>query len=161
MRFRAADLFTVFVIFVLGGAVIWASHWPLRASIIILALGSLGVVMATAQLLLDMFRREAVGRSARKPTYELPGFDERDVRLQVRGVLEIWAWMIGLVLAVPIVGLPVAVPLFVLTYALFYGADWKVAVLLTALISAFIFGVYNQIMHVYWPDSLLGDWLGG
>ena len=42
MRFRSADLFTVFVIAVMAGAVAIASQWELRASIIILVLGSLG-----------------------------------------------------------------------------------------------------------------------
>jgi len=50
-------------------------------------------------------------------------------------------------------------PLLVLVYIRFYGGSWIVALSLAALIVVFIYGVYQQIMHVYWPDSYLGDWL--
>ena len=76
------------------------------------------------------------------------------------GSLEIWAWLIGLVAVILLIGLQVALPLFVLTYARFYGAGWLISLFLAALTGAFIFGIYNQIMHVYWPDSVLGTFLG-
>ena len=47
MTLRVSDLFTVFIIVVLAAAVYIASGWTLRASIIILVLGSIGVVLAT------------------------------------------------------------------------------------------------------------------
>lgn len=158
MRFRASDLFTVFIILVLAGAVIVASGWVLRASIIILVLGSIGVVLATAQLAVDVFmRREA--RPAPNLKFELPMFDAPEPGAALKGSLEIWAWLLGLLAAIPLFGLPLALPLFVLVYTRFYGASWWLAALLTALIGGFIVGIYNEIMHVYWPDSVLGNLL--
>ena len=48
-------------------------------------------------------------------------------------------------------------PVFVFAYARFYGASWRLCAILAAMIAAFIFGIYDQIMHVYWPESVLGD----
>ena len=44
MRFRLTDLFSVFVLVVLIAAVAIASQWVLRASIIILVLGGIGIL---------------------------------------------------------------------------------------------------------------------
>ncbi|MEE8283823.1 MAG: hypothetical protein V3R63_02405, partial [Alphaproteobacteria bacterium] len=72
MRFKPSDLFTVFIILVLGAAVAVASQWELRASIIILFLGSFGVVLATAQLAIDCLPRKRVTTAPSRPTMELP-----------------------------------------------------------------------------------------
>jgi hypothetical protein len=159
MRFKPADLFTVFVIFVLVGAVAIASQWVLRASIIILVLGSLGIVMAIAQLAMDCFLKPQTTAERGVPKMELPSFEDADPNATFKGTIEIWGWLLGLLVSIKIIGLPVSLPLFVLVYTRFYGASWKIGVILSLLIGGFIFGVYEQIMHVYWPDSVLGDLL--
>lgn len=158
MQFKLADLFTVFVIALLVAAVAAASQWPLRASIIILVLGSFGAVFATAQLALDVFgraRNRAVAPA--RPTMELPAFEDSDPRSTLWGTIEIWAWLLGLLVLIYVTGLDLALPLFVLIYARLYGASWWLAGGLAVTLGIFIFGVYDQIMHVYWPDSILGD----
>lgn len=157
-HFRASDLFTLFIIGLLVAAVVVASQWILRASVIILVLGSIGAVLATLQLVVDVFGRAPAATTA-APQYELPSFDTGDARQTFWRVIEIWAWLLGLLAAIPLIGLPVALPLLVLVYIRFYGGSWIVALSLAALIVVFIYGVYQQIMHVYWPDSYLGDWL--
>ena len=160
MKFKPGDLFTIVIIAVLIAAVVAASEWVLRASIIVLALGGIGIVLATAQLLIDVLTRTSA-TPRQTPKYELPTFDQIDPRVTLWGSLEIWGWLIGLVIVIKIIGLPLAMPLFVLSYAKFYGASWRLSTLLALMIAAFVFGVYQQIMHVYWPESLLGDLLAG
>ncbi len=156
IQFRMSDLFTVFIIGLLVTAVAVASQWVLRASIIVLVLGSLGAVLATAQLLVDVLSRvEARPKAA--PVYELPSYHDASAREMFWGVAEIWGWMLALVLSIPLIGLPLALPLFVLAYFRFYGKSWLTGLVLAGLIAVFIFAVYQQIMHVYWPDSVLGD----
>ncbi|MCZ6638321.1 MAG: hypothetical protein O7C66_09030 [Alphaproteobacteria bacterium] len=157
MRFKASDLVTVFVIFVLGGAVAIASQWELRASIIILLLGSLGVLMATAQLAIDIFPRGRAAAAPARPTMELPIIEDKDPKAALRGTFEIWGWLLGLLAFIRIVGLDLALPIFVLVYVRFYGGSWRLSAFLSVMIAAFIFGIYDQIMHVYWPESVFGD----
>jgi hypothetical protein len=156
IQFRMSDLFTVFIIGLLVTAVAVASQWILRASIIIIVLGGIGAVLATAQLLVDVLGRAEVKPKA-APAYELPSYDDGNAREIFWGVAEIWGWMLALVLSIPLIGLPVALPLFVLAYFRFYGKSWLTGLVLAGLIAVFIIGVYQQIMHVYWPDSVLGD----
>lgn len=157
MRFRPADLFTVFIIVVLVGAVSIASQWQLRASIIILVLGSLGALFATVQLVMDCFLRNRSVSAPSRPTMELPGFEDADPKATLLGTFEIWAWLLGLLALIRIIGLDLALPIFVLVYAKIYGAGWRLGIFLALMIFAFIFGIYDQIMHVYWPQSVLGD----
>jgi len=159
-RFQTKDIFTVFIIAVLVTAVAVSSQWVLRASIIILVLGSIGAVLATVQLLVDCLGRKPV-TSIRVPTFELPSFDQADARTTFWRTLEIWGWLLGLLATIPLIGLPAALPLFVLVYIRAYGGSWTIALVLAALITAFIFGVYQQIMHVYWPDAVLVDLVFG
>ena len=46
-------------------------------------------------------------------------------------------------------GIDLALPIFVLVYVRVYGGNWRLCVALAAMISGFIFGIYDQIMHVY------------
>lgn len=160
LRFKASDLFTLFIIALISGALIMASEWILRASVLILVLGSAGLVLAIAQLFMDTFHRAADAPVA-APQFEVPSFDEADPKMVGRSTLEIWLWMIGLVCAIPIVGMPIALTLFVVVYCKVYGGSWLVSVFCAALVAVFIWGIYIHLMHVYWPASLLGRYIEG
>jgi hypothetical protein len=58
------------------------------------------------------------------------------------------------------VGLPITLTAFVFLYVIAYHGSWRIGLLLSALVAAFIFGIYEEIMHVYWPESYLGGLLG-
>ena len=161
MQVRGSDWFTVFIILMLGLAIYMASSWPLRASIIVLVLGSAGLFMAVVQLALDIRARhlKISPRSTPRLAMELPATESKNPKEDLLGTLEIWVWLLGLFLAIYVIGLRIALPFFVLSYARLYGASWRLSVFLAALIGAFMFGIYDNIMHVYWPDSILGNLL--
>ncbi len=154
MRFRPADFFTLFIGLAILAAMIAAWDWPLRASIIVLVLGSAGLVMVAAQLMLDLRRNRKPARDA-KLAFEIPSFEEGEPGAFQRGTAEIWGWLMGLLLAVLVVGLPVALVLFVFLYMKTYGAGWFLSLGMAAAIAAFEYGVYDRIMHVYWPEALI------
>lgn len=154
MRFRPADIFTLFIGLAILAAMIAAWDWPLRASIIVLVLGSAGLVMVAAQLILDLSRSRKPAPEAR-PAFEIPSFEEGGAEALPRGALEVWCWLIGLLLAIFAVGLPAALVLFVFLYMKSYGAGWLPSLGMAAAIAGFEYGVYDRIMRVYWPEALL------
>lgn len=154
MRFRPADLFTIFIGLAILAAMIAAWDWPLRASIIVLVLGSAGLVMVAAQLILDLSRSRKPAPEAR-PAFEVPSFEEGGAEALPRGALEVWCWLIGLLLAILAVGLPAALVLFVFLYMKSYGAGWLPSLGMAAAIAGFEYGVYDRIMRVYWPEALV------
>ncbi|MQA65126.1 MAG: hypothetical protein GEU76_04375 [Alphaproteobacteria bacterium] len=151
------NLFTLFIIVVFGGALFMATDWPLRASIIVLVLGTLGIGLGALQLVLDLRKTAEEERDTPRPTYETPSFEAEDPRLNSLATYETWAWLVGLVVAIFIIGLPLALIAFVFLYCKTHGGGWLLSLFLTSGIAAFIYGIYVQIMHVYWPRSLLGE----
>lgn len=162
-RLDGRNLFTLFIAVVFAGALVVAWDWPLRASVIVLVLGTVGLALSLAQLAIDMRKSAAEAAAAARPTYETPTFEAEDPKLSSRQTYQTWAWLVGLVVAVPIVGLPVALTLFVFLYCKLHGGGWPMSLALSGGVAAFVWGIYVQIMHVYWPGSLLGallrDWI--
>jgi len=143
--------FTAFMGLVVGGALFIAMHWPVRASIVILFLGSIGVVLALAQLLGDLKALNAGVQPAARPTYETAAL-EHEGRW---GSLEIWAWLWGLFLAIHLIGFEAALPLFVFFYCKLYGGGWLTAILLAGGTWGFLYGVFEEVLHVPWPEPWL------
>jgi hypothetical protein len=141
-------LFTLFIGVVMAAALWFARDWPIRASIGVLVLGSIGVVLAIWQFALD------AGKSAapvERSQFEMPIAESENKW----GNVEIWSWIVGFYLLIVTIGFPIAVPLFVLVYSKFYGARWQLAAMLSAIAWSFVYGVFEKILHVPWPTPLL------
>jgi len=144
------SLFTLFILLSLSWAVYIALDWPLRASIIILVLGSVGVVLSLLQLIFDV-----VPKGAGAAESEGIAFDAPALKPESRwGNLEIWGWILGIYAAIHLVGFVAAVPLFVFAYVKVYGGRWVTALSLAFLAWAFLYGIFEKILHVPWPEPL-------
>ena len=141
-------LFTLFIGAVMAGALWVARPWPIRASIGIVVLGSLGVLLAAWQLILDLRRTDGAQKRSQLETPIAAAENKW-------GNLEIWSWIIGFFLLIHLIGFPVAVPLFVLAYSKFYGARWPLSIGLCALAWSFVYGVFEKVLHVPWPTPLI------
>ena len=143
---------TLFFGLLLAFALIGAWQWPVRASIIVLLLGSVGLILALAQLVADFKALGLKGASVAAPRFDLAPI-EAEGRW---GSLEIWAWLIGLFVAIHVIGFPVALPLFVFLYCKIYGGGWLLSFTLSVLTLGFLYGVFEQVLHVPWPEPLVG-----
>ena len=141
-------LFTLFICVVMAAALWFARDWPIRASIGVLVLGSIGVVLALWQLGLDARKSAA---SVQRSQFEMP-LAESESKW---GNVEIWSWIVGFYVSITTVGFPIAVPLFVIAYSKFYGASWLLATALGAIAWSFVYGVFEKILHVPWPTPLI------
>jgi len=143
-------LFTLFVAGVLAVAVQVALEWSIRASIIILVLGGIGLLLAVAQLVSD-FKNLSSTKSTVALTMEAPAL-ETNSRW---GSCEVWAWILGFYGAIHVVGFPLAVPLFVFSYTKVYGGSWILSASLAAISWGFVYSLFDRLLHVPWPESLL------
>ena len=146
-------LFTLFIGAVMASALWFARDWPIRASIGVLALGGIGVVLALWQFILDAKRSDA---NQERSQFEMPTMAVESKW----GNVEIWSWIVGFYLLIVSVGFPIAVPLFVLSYSKFYGASWRLGITLSAIAWGFVYGVFEKILHVPWPEPLLWSLFG-
>lgn len=141
-------LFTALIGILMAAAVWFARDWPIRASIGVLVLGSIGVVLAIWQLALDTRKSDVL---VERSQFEMP-LAESEAKW---GNVEIWSWIVGFYLLIVTIGFPVAVPLFVVAYSKFYGAGWRLALGLSAIAWGFVYGVFEKILHVPWPTPLI------
>jgi len=144
--------FTLFIVCVFIVALQATRHWPLRASILVLVLGAVGLLLALVQLVADF---KGIFREPSKKagfSYETPLLETSNSRW---GDMEIWAWLLGLYAAIWLIGFLIAIPLFVFTYTKFYGARWITAVILSAVAGGFMYGLFERLLHAPWPASLL------
>lgn len=144
-------LFTFVIGLALAFAVLTAWSWPLRASIIVLTLGGLGVVLAPIQFALDLMRARSGSPAGGGRILDTPRVESGSRW----GNLEAWGWIIAFYLAIHVIGFMAAAPIFTFAYARIYGAGWRVALALSAVAWGFLYGIFEKILHVPWPESLL------
>jgi ABC-type multidrug transport system permease subunit len=144
-------IFTFFIGIVMLAALYIAKDWPIRASIIILLLGTIGVIMSCIQFVYDLKDARADNAKIVRPTYEIQAIEHQGRW----GSLEIWAWLWGLFFAIHLIGFAIALPLFVFLYVKLYGGSWSTAIILTALTSGFLHGLYDYLLSVPWPKPWL------
>jgi hypothetical protein len=144
-------LFTSFIGVVILAALFVAKDWPIRASIVVLLLGSIGVILTALQLIFD-FKAAREDAVTTRPTFEVAALEHKGRW----GSLEIWAWLWGLFFGIHLIGMPIALPLFVFLYTKFYGGNWTTALIFTAGTWGFLYGVFEQVLHVPWPKPWLG-----
>ena len=90
-------LFTSFIGLVVVVALFISLDWPVRASIVILLLGSIGIVLTAIQLVFDLKVLRGDMLKAARPTFEVEALEHQGRW----GSLEIWAWLWGLYSACP------------------------------------------------------------
>ena len=146
-------LFVVVIGLVLVWALREAHGWDeLRASIIIFLLGGIGVCLAAVQLVMDL-RSSRVEAQAKGIHFDAPSVQSGSRW----GNFEVWGWILGFYAAIRLIGFPTAVPLFVFSYAKTYGAGWFLSCLLAGSAWALIYGVFEHVLHVPWPEPFLAE----
>ncbi|MFY0691909.1 MAG: tripartite tricarboxylate transporter permease [Paracoccaceae bacterium] len=70
------------------------------------------------------------------------------------------AWLVALVIAVRVIGMVPAIGLFALAYMLIEGrVRWWVAILILIPFLGGIIALFHNMLHIPWPQSLMGDML--
>lgn len=144
-------LFTSFLGLVIFLALFIAKDWPVRASIVILLLGSIGIILTLVQLAFDFKSLRAEVSKVQRPTFEVAALEHQGRW----GSLEIWGWLWGLFFSIHLIGFPIALPLFVFLYVKLYGGKWVTALLIAAGTWGFLYGIFEQVLHVPWPKPWL------
>ena len=145
-------LFTLFVLCLFIVALKMSLNWPTRAAIIIWVLGSAGLILGLYQLGTDFKSIFHEPAKADGMAFEAPLPETEESRW---GNLEIWAWLPSLVVGLFLIGFPIAVPLFVFAYTKFYGSNWITTICLSGVSWGFIYGIFEALLHVRWPEPLL------
>jgi hypothetical protein len=169
-RFRPTDLFTVFIVVLLGAMVINASAWSFGAKVVPLTVGSLALIFVTISLFNQVFRKPetaavaGIGSDAKAQVQERihmdldSGTQHLPVRVVAQRGLIFFGWLIAFMGSMAIIGLIPTVPLFVIAYMRSEAHEpWKLVLPQAIGLTLFIYIVFDQLLTIPWPPTLLGS----
>ncbi|AQH05400.1 hypothetical protein A9R05_41010 (plasmid) [Burkholderia sp. KK1] len=163
-KFRIPHLFYAFLILLLGAMVYQSMHWAFAAKVVPLIVGLAGIGFCCASMLNDLcipaLRR---GSSAPKNlgmhmdvTSQLGALSTKSIAL--RG-LAFFGWLLAMLGSMAMIGLIPTVPLFVIAYMRIEGRErWRLAAVFAIALTIFIYVVFDRLLAVPWPGSVVGDW---
>lgn len=153
MRRSAEIAFAATLAVVFAWAAYESRDWADNVKTLPLAVALPGLVLAVVQVVLTA--RAAAVPDARAADEALPA-EER-----LRRTREIVSWVLGIFAAVYLLGFLVAVPLGALAYLRVSAREgWVPSVAVAALCWAFVYGVFDRVLHVPLPPGELLRQLG-
>lgn len=169
--FRMSDLFYIFIIGLLGAMLIQASGWNISAKIVPMVVGSMALAFALMSLLNQVFRpleRQAqlgVAGDAKADVEQKIHMDlESDTaHLSTKVILQraalFFGWLVAFMGSMATIGLIPTVPLFVIAFMRVEAREpWKLVIPQAVLLTIFIYVVFDYLLTIPWPPTLLGGW---
>ena len=163
MQKAVALLFDAFFLVLLAAAVVTAWPWPFATKLFPLTIAIPVLLVAAAQFAKDAFFKGGADEDS-EPRERIRDIEvDRSVpaRLVAQRAGTFYLCAVGLLAAILLIGFKLSVPLFMVFYfRRFSRAGWIVTLVLTGLLTGLVLGLFDAVLHVGWPDSLLGHVLG-
>jgi TctA family transporter len=157
--------FYVTFLAVVSFLVFMASGWDFAANIAPLTAGWTALIMAGISLLNYVFRRQAApdqpGGKPKRLSLDVEVDDAGTaVALVTRRATIFLVWILGLYLAIYLIGMLPALFLFVFLYMRIDGTErWSLVFGVAGSITLFNYVLFNSLLRIPWPRAILGDLL--
>ncbi|MGH7773789.1 MAG: tripartite tricarboxylate transporter permease [Candidatus Binatia bacterium] len=149
-------LFSLLIVVALGAALWQSRNFGYRAGLFPWAIGSPILILAIAQLALDLMGK---GRRSGMGSMVEIGL-EQPKSLVYRRTASISGWIIGFFVAIWLLGFSLAVPVTTVLYLKIAGREkWPITLILASVAWAFLYGLFEVMLHVPFPDGQLFLWL--
>lgn len=141
---------------------LWASlKWPSGAALLPRTAGVFGLVMLIGYGVTSLLNAKSGAPAARiLDVGRLESSDGDQGAVRVRLIRAIGT-ILALVLGLWFVGFHIAIPVYVASYLLIFGkVAWWRALLAAAIFELILVGLYDNVIHVSWNETLLDQLLG-
>ena len=169
--FHPSQLFTMFMIALVGSATSMALRWDFSAKVVPLVVGTVALCAAVLSLFNEMCRRPAAARAeglAERAEHEVGEKIHMDLtsdtghlpvrEIILRGAL-FFGYLIGFMGVMAVIGLIPTVALFVVFFMRYEAKErWSLVLPYAATLVFFIWFAFDYFMAVPWPPTLIGDW---
>jgi TctA family transporter len=166
-QFAVNNLFSAGLLCLFAAMLVESFQWAFAARIIPTIVGTGAVLFCALSLVNDVFglhERNGGGATAAKSqkihmdiaskTAHLPG-----KIVVARGFL-FFGWMAGFAACMALIGLIPTVPIFITTFMRVEGREpWRIVVPMAAAVVLLIYVVFDQLLAIPWPPTLLGTLL--
>lgn len=165
-RFAWSDLLYIAALSLLGAMVVQTLSWPLGARMGPLSVGLVALILCALSFVYKVSSRSAMEQLAARGeapkgihldnAADFGGMSKGAVA--VRSVI-FFGYVGGFILATWVIGFLPAVVLLTIVYMRREGGEgWPTICAYAAGLSAAVYLVFDRLVHVPWPDTLLGDW---
>jgi hypothetical protein len=168
-HFSWQNLFPLFLLALFGVMLTDAVTWNPLARIIPLIVGTGAILFCALALINDVFKRgkgkrETLDEIARAQIEQKIHMDIRSSvahfpwrKLLVRGAI-FFGWMVLFLGSMALIGIIPTVPLFIIAFMRLEGRErWRIVLPMAAVMCAFIYVLFDQLLAIPWPPTVLGD----
>lgn len=161
-RAKASDLLYLPVLFVFSYMLWEAKDWDSEAATVPLFVGTLGLGLTIVSLLSQWFYHPVeLAEGSAKMHMELVAETEHlPQRTIFARAAVFFAWLVFFILMMSLVGIFATIPLFVIGYMRTEAKErWSLVLPKAIILTFFIYLVFDQILHIPWPRTVLGELL--
>lgn len=161
-------LLVLFVYIVIGG-----SGMSTQARLFTLAVGWIGIVIVSVQLVRELIqqrvenRKEASGHAFAEEVGEGPGgnvdfavTDEEKTTYGRLAAIEQFGWLWGMIFCLWLLGFYLSVPAMMGLYLRRHGESWLLTLLMTAGIWLAVWGLFHELLYLPFPEGYLFRLIG-
>lgn len=160
LKITPSALFS-FCAFVFFCTFVYLAHeWRLQARLFPWAIGIPMLILAFAQVILDLKGVKA------KPSADATPVDfqftkEIDPATAQKRAMVMFAWLLGFFALIVLFGFPVAIPLMMFGYLKFQGKEpWILSISLTVIAWICFYGLFVKLLTLPFPEGMVITWLG-
>ncbi len=168
-RFGVASVFYLGFIALLGAMVFKATGWNFSARVAPLSVGLFALAVAAISFLNYTFRSNVGGRTPAQDGKEGATQSLRlDLQADDRGIEKAvvarraviyFCWLLGFLSLIAVIGMLPTVFVFVVLYMRIEGNEkWRLTLPIAAGITVFAYAVFERLLHLPWPHTVLGGW---
>ncbi len=150
-------VYCIFLMAIAAYAIYQASGWSFKTALFPLAVSIPLLALVTIQLVQIIFGKAEADSGA---AVDVEFSSDVPPEVARRRVIGIFAWIVGFIVSVFLIGFPLTVPLFIFTYLKFQiGVGWLSAIVATAITWGCFYGLFQWLVHIQFEDGAIQTWL--
>lgn len=163
--FRASDLF--YLVFLgIGGWMVWeAQSWNFGARVGPTVVGTTLLLAGSISLIYLIFsgRGYQVNDEGHRGIYmDLASDSDENVGYVLKRGAIFFGWFLLFLGLMAMIGLVPTVPIVIIAFMRVEGREpWRLTLIYAACVTLAIWLIFDRLMHVPWPDTVIADWLPG
>ncbi len=168
-RFTARALFPAGLVLLFAAMLAETSSWDAPAKIVPVIVGGLALLFGILAACAELFRRAEAAGAAAGAAGMAGGSIHMDIASHVahlparvkfaRGGM-FFGWIAAFLGSMATLGLIPTVPIFIVAYMRIEGRErWSLTVPMAAAMTLFIYGLFDRLLAIPWPPSLIGELL--
>jgi hypothetical protein len=158
-RLNPSFWLSLFFFAVIAVGVMTATQWRWDTRLFPWVVGIPALALTLWQLIADLRGSRAAAdpeEGAPRSLVDVPIDESIPETVRFERTLKAMAWILGFIFSIWLMGFLIAIPLFVFCYLkLEARAATPMAILLALTAEFFVWGVFDAIMHLAWPEAAL------